>query len=89
MAPKKQSTTSEGTISKGKFVAAAGDTIPPGSIGPIIEDVISVPTQGAAEDIHPSSVYESQLLQMFPDMKEEVAKQQALFDREQEQVEQD
>ena len=48
-----------------------------------------MPSQGATKGIHSSSVYEVQLLQMFADMKEKLAQQQALFNREREQVEQD
>jgi len=89
MAPKKQSTTGEGTTSKGKSVATAGNIIPPESIGPIIEDIISALSQVTTGDIHPPSIYEAQLLQMFADMKEELTKQQALFDCEWEQAEHD
>ena len=82
MAPKKQSTTGEGTISKEKYVATAGDIIPPGSLGPIIEVTVFFPLQGATRDIHPSSIYEIQLLQLFGDIKEKLAKQQSQFDHE-------
>ena len=51
-----------------------------------MEETISAPSQGATGDIHPSSTYKSQLLQMFADMKEEMTKQQTLFDREREQA---
>ena len=70
--------------SKGRSVATVGDIIPPESLGPIIEDTRAF--AGGIRDIHLPSVYETQLLQMFADMKEELVKQQDLFDREQKQV---
>ena len=51
-----------------------------------MEDNISAPSQGAIGDIHQPSTYKAQLLQMFTDMREEIAKQQALFDRKHEQA---
>jgi len=47
-----------------------------------MEKMVSAPSQGAAGDIYPPSTCEAQLLQMFPDIKEKMAKQQAMFDRE-------
>ena len=88
MTLKKQPTTSEGTTSKNKSVVTVGDIIPPSGLSPITEDTISTLSHGDIRDIHLPSVYETQLLQMFADMKE-LAKQQALFDREREQDEQD
>jgi len=43
---------------------------------------VYAPSQGATGDIHPPSTYEVQLLQMFADIREEMEKQQALFDCE-------
>ena len=64
MAPKKQSTTGEGTISKGKSVATAEDIVSANgrNLNPIVEDIVSEPSQGVAEDIHPPLTYEAQLL---------------------------
>jgi len=75
MAPKKKPTTGKGTTSKEKSIATAGDIIPPSGLSPIVEDIVFVPSQGKIGDIHPPSTYEAQLLQMFADMKEELAKQ--------------
>ena len=50
-----------------------------------MEEFVSTPSQGEAEDTHSPSTYKSQLLQMFADM-EETTKQQALFDHEWEQA---
>jgi len=90
MAPKKQPTTSEGIIAKEKFIATAGDNVSPSglNLSPIMKETVFAPLQGAAEDIHPSSTYEAQL-QMFDALKEEMAKQRALFNHEREQSEQD
>jgi len=55
------------------------------NLSPIVEEIVSAPSQGTSEDIHPPSTYEAQLPQIFADMREEMAKQQALFDRERSQ----
>ena len=55
---------------------------------PIIEDTVSSPRQGVTGEIHTPFIYKNQL-QMFTDMKDELAKQQALFDRERERAEYD
>jgi len=80
-------TIDEGTTSKGKFIATVGGIIPPSSLdlSPIMEETVSALSQVAAGDMHSSLTYESQLVQMFVDMKEEMAKQ-ALFDYEREQA---
>jgi len=82
MTPKKP-TTGEGTTSKGKSDATVGGIVLPSSLNlsPIVEDIVSAPSQEAAGDIHPPTTYED-LLQMFADMKEKMVKQQALFVRE-------
>ena len=54
-----------------------------------MEDTVFTPSQGAAGDIHPPSIYEIQLLQMFVYMKDEITKQQILFDHEREQATRD
>jgi len=51
-----------------------------------MEGATSAPSQEAVGDIHPSSMYEGQLLQMFADMREEMVKQQVLFDCKYEQA---
>ena len=90
MALKKQLIIGEKTTSKGKSVATTWDIIIPLSgLSPITEDTISMPSQGGTGDIHLPSIYEAQLLQVFVDMKDELAKQQVLFDREGEQAKQD
>jgi len=78
--PDKELTTGEGTTSKDKSISSSLN------LSPIEEKTISTPSQGVAGDIHPLLTSESQLLQMFTDMKGEMVKQQALFDREPEQA---
>ena len=50
------------------------------NLGPIVEESIYAPSQETARDTHPPSMYESQL-QIFVDMKEEMAEQQAFRSR--------
>jgi len=88
MTPKKQPTTNDGTTSKDKSTATAGSITPSSSLdlNPIVEEIVYTPSQEATGDIHPPSTYEAQLLQMFADMREEMVKQQTLFDCEREQA---
>jgi len=64
MAPKKQSIISDGTTSKGKFIATIGGITLSSSLNlsPIVKETVSALSQGAARDIHPPSMHESQLL---------------------------
>ena len=86
MSQKKQLATDEGTTSEDKSIATA--VISPNNLNlsPIMKEMVYVPSQGAAGDIHPLPTYEAQRLQMFTDMKEEIAKQQTLLDRKRERL---
>ena len=76
MVTKKQPTTYDGTTSKGKSIGTAGGIVSPSDlyVNPIVEETVFAPSQGATEDIHPPSTHKTQLLQMFIDMREEMAK---------------
>ena len=89
MALRKQQTTGEGTTSKGKPVAVVGNIILLSSLCPIVKYDVSAPSQGATGDIHLPSTYKTRLLQMVAHVKEELAKQQALFDHERGRAEPD
>ena len=88
MTPKKQLTTGNGTTAKSKSIATARGIISPSvlNLSSVMEEFVFIPSQWAAGDTHLPSTYEGQLLQIFTDMKEEMAKQQSLFDREREQA---
>jgi len=85
MTLKKHSTVGDGATSKDKCIAIAGGINPLSSLNlsSIVEETAFAPLQGVTGDIYPPSSYEGQLLQIFADMKEEMTKQQALFDRKQ------
>ena len=88
MTLKKQPTTDKGTTSKGKYIAIVEGIIRPSNLNfnPIVERTVYAPSQGVAGDVHPPSTYGAQLLQMFAGIREEMAKQQALFDHERKQA---
>ena len=86
MTPKKQRPCQRDHLQEQIYCLAEGIVFLSGfNLSPVVKVCLHTFT-GTARDTHPPSTYEDQLIQMFADMKEEMAKQHALFDRESEQA---
>ena len=86
MAPRKQTIIYSSVLSKGRTNNTVEGTVPLPAVDQqdATKDTGSSSLQGVATSVQPMPLYESQILQMLTDMKEQMKEQQARSDRDRE-----